>query len=120
MLLPIFARALRLAAIAISLIAVAWFVSFAVDQSSSASYHQQAEVNAAATPGTTTAPTPPSNKESGLHETVDKAFSTFSSPFAGVTGSSSAWLNHIVEALLVLAVYGFGLGFVARLLRMVA
>jgi hypothetical protein len=114
------ARLLRLASIAISLIAVASFVTFALDQTNSASHHQQAKVNAAAPSGSATATTGSSSSghKSALHEALDKAFSTLASPFAGVTaGSSSQWTAQVVNTLLVLLVYGFGLGFLARLLR---
>jgi thiol:disulfide interchange protein len=106
------ARALRLASIAICLIAIASFGAFALDQTSSASSAQQAKVNESA-------PTSPSKSEhkNALHEAIDKASSTLSSPFSGVTsGSSSKWTIQIVDTLLMLVVYGFGLSFLARLL----
>jgi predicted PurR-regulated permease PerM len=112
------ARILRLASIAICLIALASFAAFAIDQTRSASSHQQARVKEAAPAGTQTStrPSKPGHK-SAIHEAVDKAFSTLSSPFSGVTaGSSSSWTTQIVDTLLVLFVYGFGLSFLARLL----
>ena len=118
--LSLLARTLRLASLVICLIALASFTVFAADQSGSASDHQQAEVHAAEGAG----PTPNgqesgSGHESALHEDLDKAFSTVSSPFSGITsGSKSQWTIHIVDTLLVLLVYGFGLGFLARLMRM--
>lgn len=116
MLLPILARALRLASILISVIALASFVTFAVNQTGSASSHQQAKVNESAGPATTANRPKPGHKSS-LHEAIDKAFSTLSSPFSGVTsGSNSQWTIQIVDTLLVLFVYGFGLSFLARLL----
>lgn len=120
MLLPLLARILRLTSIAICAIAVLWFATFALDQSKSASAHQQAEVNAAAPAQMRESQgTPSAEEQSGAHRALDKAFSTLSSPFSGVTaGSSSAWTIHIVDTLLVLAVYGFGLAFIARLLRL--
>jgi hypothetical protein len=117
--LPLLSRLLRLASIAISLIAIASFATFALDQTGNASSHQQAEVNAAAPPGLGTATTGTSDPghKSSLHEAIDKAFATLSSPFSGVTsGSSSQWTIQIVDTLLVLFVYGFGLSFLARLL----
>jgi hypothetical protein len=110
---------MRLASIAICLIAIASFATFALDQTSSASKHQQAEVNAAAPQdqATATTGTSPSVHKSAIHEAIDKAFSTLSSPFSGITsGSNSRWTIQIVDTLLVLLVYGFGLGFLARLL----
>ena len=82
MLLPLLARLLRLASIVICLIALASFAIFALDQTGSASNHQQAEVNAAAPAGTgtTTAGSSKAAHESAFHKTIDKAFSTLSSP----------------------------------------
>jgi cobalamin biosynthesis Mg chelatase CobN len=115
----VLARILRLASIVICLIAFASFATFALDQTGTASNHQQAKVNEAApaeTQTSTTGPSKPAHK-SALHEAVDEAFSTLSSPFSGVTsGSSSSWTIQIVDTLLVLLVYGFGLSFLARLL----
>lgn len=117
MLLPTLARALRLASIVICLIALASFVTFAVDQTGSASNHQQAKVNEAAPGGNASTGSSKPGHKSALHEAVDKAFSTLSSPFSGVTsGSGSQWTIQIVDTLLVLFVYGFGLSFLARLL----
>ena len=117
MLMPLLARVLKLASIAICLIALASFVAFAVEQADNGSSHQQAEVNAAeasASQPTTEAKT---GHKSGLHEALDKAFSTLASPFSGITsGSHSQWTIQIVDTLLVLFVYGFALSFVARLL----
>lgn len=117
MLFPLVARALRVASIAISAIAILYFASFALDQTSNASTHQQAQVGA-------TEPAAGSagaqGKESGLHEAIDKTFAKLASPFSGVisTSASGAWAVHIVDTLLVLAVYGFGLAFAARLLKL--
>jgi cobalamin biosynthesis Mg chelatase CobN len=110
---------MRLASLAICLIAVVWFATFALDRTSEASSHQQAEVSASGPSGATTTTSSSGSKgESTSHEAVDKAFSTLASPFSRVTaGSSSQWTIHIVDTLLVLIVYGFGLGFLARLLR---
>jgi hypothetical protein len=116
--ISLLARLLRLVSIGICLIAFASFLTFAVDQTGSASNHQQAKVNEAAPAGTVTTDSQSKPKhESALHEAIDKAFSTLASPFSGVTsGSSSKWTIQIVDTLLVLFVYGFGLSFLARLL----
>jgi hypothetical protein len=108
------ARILRLASIVICLIAVASFATFALDESKSASSHQQTKVNEA---GNIASPKSAPAHKSSLHEALDKAFSTLASPFSGITsGSSSQWTIQIVDTLLVLFVYGFGLSFLARLL----
>jgi hypothetical protein len=129
MVAPLFARLVRILSAALCLIAVGWFVGFALEQSKKASAHQQAELNGTGTQQPAGAPsgtgtptgktgTGSSAKKSGVRETVDKAFKTISAPFSGFTsGLSSAWTLHIVDTLLALLIYGFGLGYLARLLR---
>ena len=113
---------LRLASVVICLIVIASFAIFALDQVSGASAHQQQELNGGST-RTANSGTPqplgtPSAHESTLHKTLDEASNELTSPFSGVTaGSSSAWAVRGVDLLLALVVYGFGLGFLARVLR---
>jgi cytoskeletal protein RodZ len=114
---------LRLASLIICLIVVASFALFVLNQTGSASIHQQEEIN----PGTaasTVAPGSPApaprkhSQESSARKTIDDASKTLTSPFSGVTaGSSSQWLVRGVNLLLALIVYGFGLGFLARVIR---
>jgi Na+/H+-translocating membrane pyrophosphatase len=112
------ARLLRLASIVVCLIAAAYFLAFALNQTGDASNHQKAEINSS--PGEPDLNTnAPETKESAPHKAIDKTFSTLSSPFSGITsGSSNEWVIHIVNTLLVLIVYGFGLAFIARLIRL--
>ena len=118
------AGALRLASIAICLVVIASFGLFVVNQTNTASAHQQRLVNgtappAAATPAGTSPATSSSEKESSVHRAIDDASNVFTSPFSGVTaGSSSEWVIRGTKLLLVLIVYGFGLGFLARVIRM--
>ena len=50
--------------------------------------------------------------------TLDEVSEAITSPFSGVTaGSSSEWVIHGVNLLLTLIVYGFALGFLARVIR---
>ncbi len=117
MLLPLLARLLRLISIVICLIALASFVTFAVEQVGNGSSRQQAAVNAAEGSRGQPATESKAGHKSGLHEAIDKAFSTLASPFSGITsGSHSQWTIEIVNTLLVLLVYGFALSFLARLL----
>ncbi len=115
-------RILRLVSLAICLIAVASFVTFALEQSKSASAHQQNELNSSAPPSQQTAPVGESSasaKRGAFHEAVDEAFSKLSSPFSGLTsGIGSQWTLHAANTLLALLIYGFGLGFLARRLRL--
>lgn len=119
------AAALRLASIVLCLIVAASFALFVIDKTGNASAHQQQKVNAAnQQPPSTTSEQPrdsPPAKHSGessARKTIDEAAETVTSPFSGVTdGWSSEWSKRIVLLLLTLAIYGFGLGFVARIMR---
>jgi hypothetical protein len=113
------AGVMRLASLAICLVTIASFGLFVVNQASSASAHQQRLVNGAAP--TPAAPSPAkssSGQESSVHRAIDDTSNTFTSPFSGVTaGSSNEWVIRGAKLLLVLIVYGFGLGFLARVIR---
>jgi hypothetical protein len=108
---------LRLASLVICLIVIASFAIFVVNQTSSASTHQQEEL----TGGPTTSagsPKTSSPHESSLHKRIDEASDELTSPFAGVvSGSSSQWVIHGVKTALALFVFGFGLSFLARVIR---
>jgi hypothetical protein len=113
------AGALRLASLAICLVAIASFGLFVVNQTSSASAHQQGLVNSAAPTPTAASPAKSSSgQESSVHRAIDDTSNAFASPFSGVTaGSSSEWVIRGANLLFVLIVYGFGLGFLARVIR---
>jgi hypothetical protein len=56
--------------------------------------------------------------ESVVRRTLDDASEWLTSPFAALTsGSHSEWAIRGVDLLLALALYGFGVGFLARTLR---
>jgi hypothetical protein len=100
------------------------FALFAIDQAGSASAQQQNEVNESAPAGTAGAGAKPKSTatakkgEGGAREAVDEASSTITSPFAGaVAGVHNEWASRGVRLLLALLVYGFGLGYLARVLR---
>ncbi|HYM44668.1 MAG TPA: hypothetical protein VES65_00710 [Solirubrobacteraceae bacterium] len=102
------------------LIVLAWFVTFAVGETGSASARQQSELNEGSAPAGAPAGSaaPAATHESSLRRTLDDAAEALTSPFAAaVSGSHSRWTIHIVETLLALLVYGFGLGFLARFIR---
>jgi hypothetical protein len=114
---------LRLVSIVICLIVLASFALFAVNQTSSASTHQQEKVNSAAsgstvTPAGAASPHAKHSQEGAPRKAIDDVAEALTSPFSGVTaGSSSEWVTRGVSLLLALIVYGFGLGFLARVLR---
>jgi putative Ca2+/H+ antiporter (TMEM165/GDT1 family) len=106
------AAILRIASRIICLVVIASFVIFAVGQTSSASTRQQNELN-----GTSTAPANPSHK-SAVHKAIDEAADKLTSPFSGITaGANSQWAVRGVGTVMALLVYGVGLGYLARVLR---
>jgi hypothetical protein len=131
---------LHIASAVISLIAVASFALFAINQTGTASAHEQKvlsgeaqapsiagepNANGEAMPaGATTRPpssrpasTRPQHK-STLRTRIDEASNELSKPFSSVLPSSSGeWSLRVMKLLLALAVYGFGLSFLARILR---
>jgi hypothetical protein len=116
-------RTLHLASVFICLIVIASFTVFAVNQTSSASAHQQEVLNdevakpsTAAVSGASARSSP--SHESPVHEAIDEASKVFTSPFDGITaGWSSEWLIRSANLGLALVVYGFALGYLARLIR---
>jgi hypothetical protein len=112
--LSLLAKLLRIASVLICLIVTLSFIVFAANQTKSASGHQREELGESSSQvhhGATT------NKESSLHLKLDEASSKLTSPFSGIISSSSEWLTRGFKLILALLVYGFGLGFLARFLR---
>ena len=90
------------------------FLIFAVDQTRTASGHQREEL----TGPTQTQTHHSATQEGSLHKTVDDVANALTSPFSSlVSGISSEWTLRGTKLLLTLLVYGFGLGFLARVLR---
>lgn len=118
-------RLLRLASTAICLIVLASFLTFAVDETKSAAGRQQELLNAGAQTATADASSPASATtppraahKSTVHKAIDEASSGLTSPFAGlISASSGEWATRAVRLLAALLVYGFGLGYLARALR---
>jgi hypothetical protein len=109
-------KLLRLASFVICLIVVASFVAFAVVQTKSASGRQGEQ---AASPNGESKPIPSgkSRHEGSVRKALDEASAELTSPFNGLISSSSEWATRGFKLLLTLVVYGFGLGFLARVLR---
>jgi len=111
------ARLLTLASTVICLIVIASFATFVVQETKTASGEQREAVAG----GTASAPpntTPATARKGAVHKALDEAFDWLTSPFAGiVSGSHSEWTIRVVKLLLALLVYGFGLGYLARMLR---
>jgi hypothetical protein len=104
---------LRVASKVMCLIVIASFAIFAVNQTGSASAHQQEALGG---PAVATKAHP--SHENALHRVIDEAAEALTSPFSGITaGSTSQWAIRGVGTILALLVYGLGLGYLARVLR---
>lgn len=90
---------------------LASFLLFALDEASGASQHQVAEIS---TPSPGSRPSLPA-KKTQPRKFIDGAAATLTSPFSPLVGSSSEWGKKIFETICALLLYGFGLGFLARL-----
>jgi hypothetical protein len=122
------AGCLRLASILLCLVVTVSFALFAISQTSNASAHQQRELNGEVSPpeeaarsgegaAQTTAPAGQAAKGSARRR-IDEVAEAVTSPFSGVAdGAGSEWLKRGLLLTLTLAVYGFGLGFLARTIR---
>jgi hypothetical protein len=120
------AKLLRLASLFLCLVVGASFLLFAVNRTGSASAHQQRELNnevppepaAPATGVSTTASGEGQHAKGTVRKAIDDVARAVTSPFSVVTDRwSSEWLRRSVLLLLTLLVYGFGLGFLARMIR---
>jgi hypothetical protein len=112
-------RALRTASIVASLIVVASFAMFAVDELNGASTRQQQKLSQEiAQPNPSAAAERARERQhSAIREAIDDADDVLLAPLKGVVTSSSTWVSRGVPSLLALLVYGFGLGFLARFAR---
>ena len=112
-------RPLRIVAIVLSLLVVAGFMLFALDDMRRASNASRERITgvAAADP-TPAAEHAREQRNRRGRELVDDANDVLLRPFSGVAdGASSRWVQRGVPALLALRVYGFLRGYVARYTR---
>jgi len=114
-------RLLRVAATACSLLVLAGWSLFAVDEVRSASDATVAELASKDRAGIDPTPADERQRERLNHatrESVDDVNDVLLAPFtAFVDGAGSQWVQRSVPALLGLLLYGFGLGYLARYAR---
>lgn len=110
---------LRIASRLACLVVLASFALFVVEQTGSASSSAQDAV-LGTNNGPAARPTPHrSSHEGTLHKTIDEAAERLTSPFSGVTaGDTNEWVIRGVGTLLALLVYGLGIGYLTRLMRL--
>jgi hypothetical protein len=120
-----FSTPLRYLSILGSLIVLASFGAFAIDQIRSGSQTSTAGIEGTQVvkvndPAGYADPTPAQERlreqlHGSVREVIDDADDVAVAPFAGISSSSSsAWVRRGVPALIGLFVYGFGLAFLAR------
>lgn len=113
-----FVALLRIGSRIACLIVIVSFGLFVIDQTGSASTHQQEAVNGT-NGGPTSTPTKPPAKEDEAHKVIDEVAGKLTSPFSGITANStSQWVIRGVGTVMALLVYGVGVGFLARFLRL--
>jgi hypothetical protein len=104
---------LRWTAIVASLFVVAGFAMFAADQLGNASHQQVSEL---ASPGAKQEAVR-ERQHTSLREAIDDVDDALLKPFAGIASSGDTWVRRGLPTLLALLVYGLGLGFLARYVR---
>ena len=117
---PTFGRSIRLVSRVICVIVLLWFAVFAINQTKTASGHQQQQLNghsAAEERHEAEVQKEREKHKSGIHQALDETSEALTSPFENVVSDSSEWLRNGELLLAALLVYGFGLGFLARMLR---
>jgi hypothetical protein len=109
-------KLIRFVAYAASLLVLAGFAAFAVDQLSSASKRTQDELSGINSPSPTGRQEKTrERRHTKVREVIDDANDVLLAPVAWISdGSGNAWVRRGIPALLALALYGFGLGMVAR------
>lgn len=108
-------RALIMCALVCCMLVAASFALFAIDQASSASRQQVAELQTKSATTTSTKPKPAKTPQP--RRFIDGAARALTSPFRSLIGTSSQWSVEIASTLMALLVYGVGLGYLARYAR---
>ena len=118
MLLPI-ATVLRLASRIVCVIVIASFAIFAYEQASEASTNQKNAVTGTSVGAAPLGRVKSSSSKGTVHRVIDEAASALTSPFSGITaGSTNQWAIRGVGLVMALLVYGLGVGYLARMLRL--
>jgi hypothetical protein len=119
-------KLIRIVSVVVCLIAAASFLLFVVNQTSTASGHQQEELTgqpasghatSTTSTGTQTQSGSSTSNESGARKQLDEVNETLTAPVSSLTSSSSEWGSRGLRLIFALIVYGFGLGYLARVLR---
>jgi hypothetical protein len=107
-------RTLRVISLTASLLVIAGFILFAVDQAGEASKSSRDKIA-----GVREADPAPevraqrAREHGAVREAIDRANDFLLKPFKPIVTTKAPWPNRGLLALLALAVYGFGLGYLA-------
>jgi hypothetical protein len=117
-LVSVIERAIRVVAVVASAIVLISFGLFAIDQARAGSKREQDRLAQQDTADPTAAQERQREKaHSGIRERLDDADDFLLQPFTGIVDSGNEWAQRGVPTVIALVVYGFGLGFVARIAR---
>jgi hypothetical protein len=108
-----FTGLIRVASLVACLIVVMSFLIFATHQADGATGNQVASLG-----NNSLQIANAKDKPSSLRKTITDASNTLTSPFNGILNSQNPWPAHIIQLLIALALYGFGIGFAVRWVRM--
>jgi hypothetical protein len=112
---PVVQRALVSVSTLCCVLVLISFALFTAGQLAGASQHQQNEL---ASNGVVGAPAPANPRQHGQpRRFIDDAANALTSPFHSVVQSSNPWVEQGIPTVLALAVYGLGLGYLARFSR---
>jgi hypothetical protein len=116
--MAIAATLLRLASRVACVIVIVAFAIFAVEQTDKASTHQQNALKGTGVGGSAPQTAEGPAHEGTVHNAIDEAAKTLTSPFSGVTSDShSQWVVRGVGTGLALLVYGVAVGYLTRMMR---
>lgn len=105
---------LRYFSVIASVLVIAGWLAFAVDQTRDGSQASQAGITnqVVANPPVTEV------HHGAVRQKLDDVNRTLLTPFRGITSSTDGdWVRHSVPAVLALLMYGFGVGYLARFAR---
>jgi len=108
-----FTGLVRVASLVACLIVASSFVLFATHQADTGTGDQIAALGNTAPQVQNAA-----DKPSAVRQHITSVSNTLTSPFSNVLGFNNPWPEHISQLVLALLLYGFGVSFLVRMVRM--
>jgi len=108
-----FAGLVRAASLLACVIVAMSFILFATHQADGATGNQIAELG-----NTSVVAKDDADKPSPVRQAITNASNTLTSPFSNVLGSDKAWPIHLSQLIIALLLYGFGVSYAMRWVRM--